>query len=313
MEKTRKPFPARLAFYLTNALAVAFIVVLCYFFLILGNSLLAGLGKDIIHYDAQGRPYTSTVNGVSEGAWMASFVWYLFILAKVFAVALLLGLIKKVFPKLGRSLLAGKNERHRFRELIDAHTSGADIGGWMLAGIALMGAGVYALAYRLMLHGASLYAGARYSAVFFLMNSGDVTAVSAFMLSFFTLRRSWKSILAFFISLGCALSCHPYTIMRTLQWLRAGLVRFDPIPVFCLTFSLIALVLYFVVTLGGKRNIMGLVCAALSILLYIYYKLLHGYDLFALDVAYLTGVFAGPATLIWCTKQLHGRLDLKAE
>ncbi|HWQ59479.1 MAG TPA: hypothetical protein VN540_10700 [Clostridia bacterium] len=308
-----KPFPARLAFYFTNALAVVFIVALCYFFLVLGNSLLSGLGKEIVHYDAQGRPYTTSLNGVGEGAWIAMFAWYLFILVKVAAVGFLLELLKKVFPKLGGSLLAGKNDRHRFRDLIDARTTGADAGAWMLATVALTGAGVYALAYRLMLHGLPLYAGTRYSIVFFLMNAGDVTAVSAFMLSFFTLRRSWKSILAFLVSLGCAVSCHTYTLMRTFQWLRAGLPGFDPIPVYCVTFALIALLLFFVVTLGKKRNLMGLACAVLSILLYVYYKLLHGYGLLELDVAYLTGVLAGPVTLIWCTRQLHDRLHLKVD
>lgn len=312
MDRVGKPMRARLAFYATNALAVVLIIALCYFFLILGNSLLSGLGKDVVHYDAQGRPYVTKMNGVSEGAWLAFLAWYLFIFAKVLLVSFVLNLFGKWFPGVRESLCLKKSVRHRFHDLVDVHTSGADVGAGLIAAVSFLALAAYAVANYLLRHGGAVYAGARFSMVVWVLNSAELMAMAAFLLSFFTLGKSAKSIVAFLIALGAAVYTHNYAIARTYQWLAAGLPSFDPMPAYIAACALLALVSFLIVTLGKKRSLLVPACALLTALLYAYYKLQYGFGVLELDVAYLTGALAGPVTLIHLTVQLNGRLDMRA-
>ena len=311
MDQVRKPMRARFAFYVTNVLALALIIALCYFFLILGNSLLSGLGKDIVHYNAQGQPYITKVNGVSEGAWFALLAWYLFIIAKVLVVSFVLSLFGKWFPGLRVSLCLNKNIRHRFHDLVDARTSGADIGGCLIAAVSLLAWGAYFVGNYLLRHGATVYVGARFSIVVWLLNSAELMTMAAFMLSFFTLGKGMKSIVAFLISFAAAVFTHNYTIFRAYQWLMAGLPSFDPIPAYIVACALLAVASFLIVTLGKKRRLLLPACALYVVLFYAYYMLQYGFGVLDLDVAYLTGALAGPVTHIYLTVQLNGRLEIK--
>lgn len=290
-------------------------------FFVLGNNLFNGLGGDIIHYDLQGRPYTTKINGVSEGAWLVTFLGFLFIVAKTLAVAFTLEIINNRVQFFRRSLYLDKYPVHSFSELLSERTSGSDIGSFLLAAISLTAVILYKITNYILISQGSIHN----TIIFWILNSCDAMTVSAFLFSFFTLRKNIKSTIAFCVTFIAAILTNEYAIQKSWHWFtsmisNAGNISLSwiinsiqssrYIPLYILVLIITSFILFAAGTLKKNDRVMPYVCLILTILFYIYYKLLYGYDWLSLEAAYKTGVMAGPVTMIWFTYQFRKKINM---